>query len=227
MDGVLKPSDRRLAAIVRMVLPCSCAADVGTDHGKIGAQLLLSGKCGKVIFSDISAPSLEKAKKLADEKGLLEKAEFCVADGLDGLPCPADSIVIAGMGGLNIRDIIVKGKTAAGNAELILQPNTEIAGLRLALCENGFRITDEAVAREGKRFYVIIRAEKGQMRLDETQLYVGPILLKNSDKEVKAYFANRLETAEKTVREIEKAGSDRNLKELKREAEIWKTALSE
>lgn len=225
MDGVLKPSDRRVRAIVDLVPVCGCAADVGTDHGKIGAQLLLSGKCGKVIFSDISAPSLEKAKKLAEEKGLREKADFCVADGLEGLPCPVDSIVIAGMGGLNIRDIIVNGKEAVGNAKLILQPNTEIAGLRLALCENGFRITDEAVAREGKRFYVIICAAKGQMQLDETELFAGPILLKSSDKEVRAYYAVRLETAEKLVREVESAGSERNLKELKKETEIWKTAL--
>ncbi len=226
MDGVLRPSDRRLSAIVRLVPPCGCAADVGTDHGKIGAQLLLSGKCGKVIFSDISAPSLEKAKKLVDEKGLQDKAEFCVADGLEGLPCPANSIVIAGMGGLNIRDIIVKGKNAAGNAVLVLQPNTEIEALRLALCENEFRITDEKIALEGRRFYVIIRAEKGQMRLDETELLAGPILLKSSDSEVKAYYAKMYETAQKLVREVETSSTEQNLIELKRERDIWKTALS-
>ena len=226
MDGVLRPSDRRLSAIVQLVPPCGCAADVGTDHGKIGAQLLLSGKCGKVIFSDISAPSLEKAKKLVDYKGLQEKAEFCVADGLEGLPCQADSIVIAGMGGLNIRDIIAKGKNSAMNAVLVLQPNTEIEALRLALCENGFRITEEKIAREGRRFYVIIRAEKGQMRLDETELLAGPVLLKSRDSEVKAYYVKMYETTEKLVRQVETSGSERNLKELKRDRDIWKTALS-
>ena len=226
MDGVLRPSDRRLSAIVQLVPPCGCAADVGTDHGKIGAQLLLSGKCSRVIFSDISALSLEKAKKLVDDKGLHDKAEFCIADGLEGLPCPLDSIVIAGMGGLNIRDIIVKGKNAAMNAVLVLQPNTEIEALRRALCENRFRITDEKIAREGKRFYVIIRAEKGQMRLDETELLAGPVLLKSSDSEVKAYYVKMYETAEKLVRQIEMSGTERNLKEHKREMDIWKTALS-
>ncbi|MBR6007752.1 MAG: SAM-dependent methyltransferase [Clostridia bacterium] len=227
MVGVLKPSDRRLNAITRLVPRCACAADVGTDHGKIGVQLLLSGRCDRVIFSDISAPSLEKAKQLVITKGVADRAMFCVADGLEGLPQQADCIVIAGMGGLNIRDIIIRGRGLAGNARLVLQPNTEHAGLRRYLSENGFRICDERVAREGDRFYVIICAESGGSRLDECELLAGPILLKSKDAEVRDYFRCKLETAEKLIREVENAGALENASALIREREIWKKALSE
>ena len=226
MEGVLKPSDRRLNAITRLVPRCTCAADVGTDHGKIGVQLLLSGRCDRVIFSDISAPSLEKAIKLVKTKGVADKALFCVTDGLEGLPQPVDSIVIAGMGGLNIRDIIIRGRGPAGNARLVLQPNTEHAGLRRYLSENGFHICDERVAREGDRFYVIICAESGGSRLDECELLAGPILLKSKETDVREYFRYKLETAEKLIREVESAGALENAAALIRERDIWKTALS-
>ena len=150
-----------------------------------------------------------------------------MTDGLSRLPYPVDSIVIAGMGGLNIRDIIVRGKNAIGNALLVLQPNTEIKGLRLALCENGFAISDEKIAREGNRFYVMICAIQGRMKLTEAELTAGPILLKSKSEEVKQYFSNKLEAAEKLITEVEKAGAAESLKALKRERDIWKTALSE
>ena len=62
-------TDERLSEMIRMLPKCGIVADIGTDHGRLGAQLLLTGKCGKVWFSDISAPSLmETGRRITDER---------------------------------------------------------------------------------------------------------------------------------------------------------------
>ncbi|MCR4622267.1 MAG: class I SAM-dependent methyltransferase [Clostridiales bacterium] len=219
-------ADKRLRAIVDLVPRCRCTADIGADHGKTGTELLLSGKCDRVVFSDISAPSLEKARNLIFEKGLEGRAEFLVADGLKGLSGSVDCIVIAGMGGQNIRDIVLNGKSEAGDAELILQPNTGLSHLRRALTENGFMICNETVAAEDRRYYVIICAVRGQMSLDEAEILAGPVLLKNKNEVVRQYYSHSLETAEKLIMELKQSGADHRLEKLYWEREIWKAALS-
>ena len=56
--------DPRLSMIARMVGACECCADIGCDHGRLGAFLLQSGQCRRVQLTDISEPSLDKAKRL-------------------------------------------------------------------------------------------------------------------------------------------------------------------
>ena len=41
--------DERLGMLADMVPVCSAAADVGTDHGFLGAWLLENKKCGKML----------------------------------------------------------------------------------------------------------------------------------------------------------------------------------
>ena len=38
-------TDERLSEMIRMLPKCGIVADIGTDHGRLGAQLLLTGKC--------------------------------------------------------------------------------------------------------------------------------------------------------------------------------------
>ena len=54
--------DERLRAIEDLAPACRCFADIGCDHGRLGAQMLLSGRAQRVWFTDISAPSIEKAR---------------------------------------------------------------------------------------------------------------------------------------------------------------------
>ena len=50
--------DPRLTAIAQMCGECAMLADIGSDHGRLGAYMLQTGMCRKVQLTDISAPSL-------------------------------------------------------------------------------------------------------------------------------------------------------------------------
>lgn len=62
--------DERLTLIYDMVPPCRLAADIGTDHGYLICALVESGRAERGIAVDISPPSLDKARKEAEARGL-------------------------------------------------------------------------------------------------------------------------------------------------------------
>ena len=46
--------DARLSAIAGLAGRCECYADIGCDHGRLGAFMLQSGQCRRAILTDIS-----------------------------------------------------------------------------------------------------------------------------------------------------------------------------
>ena len=191
--------DARLGAIAAMVPRCECAADIGADHGFLGAHLLLTGRCASVQFVDISADSLEKARRLIGKLRLSDRAEFLVGDGAAVLTRPVGAAVIAGMGAELITGIIGRGRETLGDAQLILAPNLDAPLVRGFLMENGYRITDEALIREGRRFYPVIAAQPGRAQYDDKQLLVGPILLKKRPDSLLAYAGHRMRVIERAL----------------------------
>ena len=45
-------------------------ADIGCDHGKVAVWLVKNGKANTAICADLSARSLDKARRLARANGL-------------------------------------------------------------------------------------------------------------------------------------------------------------
>lgn len=214
-------TDERLSEMIRMLPKCGIVADIGADHGRLGAQLLLTGKCGKVWFSDISAPSLEKARSLIERRGLQEKAEFFVGDGAQALPGAPDAAVIAGMGGETIAGILRGAGERLADSVLVLEPNVGAELVRRALMQTGRRITDERVVRAARRRYVLIRAEKGEAAYTERDLIVGPVLRKEPSEAFREYAAFRLRVAQKALAGAEKSGhSEKDA--LLTEMEYWR-----
>lgn len=211
--------DPRLEKIAELCGKCNSFADIGTDHGRLGAYMLQTGLCKNVQFTDISAPSLMKAKRLLTTLGIADKAKFLVGDGAMALEHEADAAVIAGMGGETISGIIARGRGALADARLILQPNVAVYDVRRQLCDSGYRIVDEAVVRDGRRLYVVIAAEPGQMELTEMQLTVGPVLMEKKPVTLFDYAAFRLRVAQKALKELEAGGHDGT--KLKEEIGLW------
>jgi len=183
--------DARLAAVASLVPACECAADIGADHGFLGAHLLLTGRCAFVRFADISADSLEKARWLIGKLHLADRAEFSVGDGAQALSGPVDAAVIAGMGAETICGILERGREKLEGAALVLSPNLGAAALRRFLMDGGYAITGEALVRQGRRFYPVIAARPGRAKYDRLQLLAGPALLKERPESLMLYAEHR------------------------------------
>ena len=212
--------DPRLRVLADMVGSCRVFADIGTDHGRLGAYLLQNRRCALAQFTDISDASLQKARALIERLHLTGRAVFSVGDGAAALLEPADVVVIAGMGGTTIAGIVERGLTALGNARLLLQPNVAAPELRERLSRVGYAITDERVVPDAGRNYILIAAERGSGVYDERQLVVGPVLLERRPPELLPYARFRLRVARKALSGA--VGRDAQVeKQLRREIEIW------
>ncbi len=152
----------RLAMLARLVLPCACAADVGADHGRLGAMLLQEGVCARLVACDVSARALSKARALYEALGLCERVRLHTGDGLSGLaPGEAQAIVCAGMGAVTMTGVLERGLAVIGDSALILSPTLGHGDVRRFLQRNGFALEQEALCRERGRFYVAMRARRG------------------------------------------------------------------
>lgn len=190
---------KRQTVIVNSAKKLPVTADVGCDHGYIGTELLLQNKTDFLIASDISAPSLEKAVKLLKKNGLTQKSCTRVGDGLEVIRPDekVDQIIIAGMGGKEIMDILEKYPDKKSVSHWIFQPMKEVAELRAYLQKNNLKILHDMVVSERKKYYHIITAEYGRQKLSPFELDFGAVAGdRNGD-----YF-EWLEQKQKKVRKI-------------------------
>ena len=100
---------KRLLEIASLVEENSIVADIGTDHGYIPVYLMEEARAKRVIGSDISKGSLNKIVNYVRMKKLEDKIDTRLGNGLEVLrPFEVDTVIIAGMGGMLIRDILEK-----------------------------------------------------------------------------------------------------------------------
>ena len=124
--------------------------------------------------------------------------------------CPGRSEyhLIAGMGGALIREILEQGDAAATSAStLILQPMIGQQELRKWLLNNGYAITDEELAKEGRRIYEIIVAVSDQTAAGyEKEVFydVGWKLIEKSILFSKEWMQGKIHGLEEIMDNLEK-----------------------
>ena len=152
--------DDRLSAVASLVRNGKRVADIGTDHGYLVAYLVENGVCPSGIAADLRKGPLENARQTVIAQGLSDKIELILSDGLQNIPENAcDDIVIAGMGGNLIAEILEKAPwVKSEKINIVAQPMTHAEVLRQYFIDNGFIINEEKTATDGKRYYCIISA---------------------------------------------------------------------
>lgn len=160
----------RLKRIFEVIPDCEVFADVGCDHGYIAKAMIKSGKCKKVIVSDISAKCLEKAEKLLEKEIKDGVAISVVSDGFDKIDS-CDSALIAGMGGEEICSILKGAKNLP--EKLVIQPMKNCDKARLCAVNAGYKIVSDRVFKSAGKFYDLIVLEKGKDALTEEEAEFG------------------------------------------------------
>lgn len=152
--------DERLSLIYEMTPSCRLAADIGTDHGYLICALVESGRVQRGIAADISPPSLEKARREVEGRGLSHQIRLVLGDGLIGIgPEDLETVIIAGMGGETIAHIIGDWPFSKNPDVLwLLQPMTKAERLRDRLWKEGFSIGEERCCLAAGRVYSVMAA---------------------------------------------------------------------
>ncbi|KXS41870.1 MULTISPECIES: tRNA (adenine(22)-N(1))-methyltransferase [unclassified Candidatus Frackibacter] len=196
---------KRLLKLISFVdQPCSIA-DIGTDHAYLPIYLAKNFSCDKLIATDIKQGPYEAAVSNIKKFGLQDKIEVRIGAGLTVLkPKEVKSIVIAGMGGNTIIDILTNEIEVTNSLEkLILQPMNASYNLREWLVTNHWQIKDEGLVREGAKFYEVIAAQPGQEIIDnDFLLEVGPRLREEEPQDYKEFLLSKAEGWQRILNDL-------------------------
>lgn len=169
----------RLLACCRFVHPGDRVADIGCDHGYLGIYLLKNGISTSVIESDIAPGPLDSARRNAQKYGTLGNTQFFLSDGVQNIPRDFDTLVCAGMGGDTMVSILEAAPWLKNSQyRLILQCQSKRPLLRRYLSDQGYAISRETLARDGKFIYPIMEVTYAPgYPLTEVETYITPALL--------------------------------------------------
>ena len=197
------PISQRLLACAGLVSPGDRVADIGCDHGYLSIYLLTQGIARSAIASDIHEQPLLSAVTNAEKYGVRDKMEFYLSDGVRKLPRDFDCMVCAGMGADTMISILE-------------------AALRRFLSEQGWRITEESVLRDGRFLYTVMEVywEPEYPRLTAGEWYFPPALLENPSHALPAYYRWVLEGLKIATAHREDPTAQEALRELTALAEI-------
>lgn len=224
----MKLSDR-LQTIANFVDDGETVADIGTDHGFLPIFLYENGKSSNVILSDIKTGPLEKAKDNINKFCPDFNFDIRLGPGLATIHHgEVDAIVIAGMGGLLIADILGSDiEKTRSFKKYILQPRNAQDKLRQWLVKNDFVILDEKLVREGKYICEIILTEPKTAKskknlihvnnyIDSLDFEISPILFKNKDPLLIEFIQNKIRIEKKIIDDILKGSNNINNDKLKK-----------
>ncbi len=152
----------RLQAIADFIKPCDTMADIGTDHAYLPVWLCLNNRCESAIAADVNQGPLDRATETVSRFHLQEKISLRLGSGADPLtPGEADAIVIAGMGGLLIGELLMANPQVFQAAKQIyLQPMSSIPELRESLYHMGYTIQEEILVPEEDKLYHILSVKQ-------------------------------------------------------------------
>ncbi len=203
----------RLMTIAKLVPNNSIVADIGTDHGFVPAYLIENRISKKVIGTDISKGSLDKIIEYVKELGFEDRIDTRLGDGLEVIkPYEVDTLIVAGMGGLLIKEILEKNKAVSDSIiNFILQPMVAGKELREYLISNNFEILKEKLIKEDNKYYEIIYAKKGKSFVEKDIHYeISPILISDNHHLLKEFIEFKINAAENINKEIEGINTEKS-----------------
>ncbi len=193
---------KRLKAISDLLTDNINVIDVGCDHALLDIYLFNNKKNINIIASDVKEGPLEQAKKNIEKYGC-KNIKVKLGNGIDTIEKKTDTIVIAGMGGDTVIDILEKGKDKLENIKsMVISPQSEWMKTRSFITSLGFYIDDEVIIEEKGKYYLIIKFIKGNKNYSKKELEYGPLFLKNKSKEFIKYYKLLLEDKIKILKKV-------------------------
>lgn len=211
----------RLKEIYQMVPMVETIADIGTDHAYLPVALMQGKKAANVIACDVRKGPLERAQRTISQYGMEAHIETRLGNGLCALKeKEAQVVVMAGMGGNLMADILAQGQNVAETVScFIFQPMQYPQMLRQYLYEHHYLIVSESLAKEESKYYQIIKAVHGQ---DEAKSHmdfaIGTLIFNRRDALLLEFLIDKYQ---KYRMVYEKVAESKRKDALKKRAEIF------
>ncbi len=176
-------------------------ADIGTDHAKLPILAVKQGYVLKALAIDNKEGPYVIAYSNVKRYKLEDKIKVILADGISEITDETDVVVISGMGGSLIANILQKDDTR-NVRRFILQPNNNPEKIREILPIIGFKVVDEIVFMDSNKLYELIVIEPGESKLNSLETIFGPVNLKQKPFYFTKRINNELEKLELVLKKL-------------------------
>ncbi|MCQ2537500.1 MAG: class I SAM-dependent methyltransferase [Lachnospiraceae bacterium] len=203
---------KRLNMVAALVTTGNTVADVGCDHAHTSIYLAEKGISPGCIAMDVRKGPLEMAETNVRKSDVADRIQIRLSDGLTALrPGEVDTVLISGMGGLLILEILEKyPEKTASVKELVLSPQSDMDKVREWLSDHGFVVTDEEMCFDAGKYYLAIKAENAKLLGIRTSESTGEkehfrfsgILNKKRHEVYIAYLKHELSECEKIIERL-------------------------
>ncbi|OEH93717.1 tRNA (adenine(22)-N(1))-methyltransferase [Bacillus solimangrovi] len=212
----------RLRTVAEEIPKNTVVADIGSDHAYLPCYAYLNNMIKGAIAGEVNDGPLKSAVNQVKRCGITDHISVRKGNGLAVIePNEVEVVIIAGMGGQLISNILNEGKDKLkGVQRLILQPNVGSRFVRLWLRQNGWTLIREQILEEDDKIYEILTAEKGEdkelyKKNEEAMLLFGPLLLKEKHPAFRKKWAHELENWKRIMKQMEDADESDTLLERK------------
>ena len=165
----MKISDR-LKTIADFLKEDMNVADVGADHGLLEIYLIQEEKA-KSLFAieNKDGPFSILKNNLKDYDVTLS-----LSDGIEAIPNEIDAVVIAGMGGILITNILNAHPEKLTNVkQIVVDAHRDIELVRREVTKLGYYIEKEKIVYENDIYYFVISFLKGHKEYSEIEYEWG------------------------------------------------------
>lgn len=201
----------RLQIIADSIHDFETVADIGSDHAFLPIYLVQNELVKKAVATDINKGPTEISRDRIKAHGVEAKVSVRQGNGLSVIkPGEAEVVVIAGMGGILISDILDKNPKVAKSAKLlILQPMRDSDKVRKWILEHGFDIIDEELVKDnGKIYEVIWSGQGGKTENTRDLLLIGDKVIKKKHPLLAEFINGKIRELEKVIASIEDIDSE-------------------
>ena len=218
---------KRMQSVADMIQPCDAVGDIGCDHAFVSIYLVEQHRAKRVIASDVRRGPITIAKRNIEAMNLSDQIEIRMGDGLDTIvPGEVNAIVLAGMGGMLMIDILERGEAVVARCDqLVLQPQSDIEKVRRYLTEKGYHLADEQMLIDAGKYYNLLDVRVHEMvqkdeydcsKLADDWCYMyGGSLLRKKDPVLRSWLVKQRDTTAGLIDSLSGKNTENAVKRLK------------
>ena len=207
---MIKLSDRLLS--IAEEINTKTMADIGTDHGFLPIYLYQNEICDKVIMTDVSKGSLEKARVNSERYCPDAKFDLRLGSGLEVIEMgEVETVVLAGMGSPLIAKLIEQDIEKSKSFTFIIQPRRHEEYLREWLDKNKFQIIKEKLVKERNLICQVLVVRYNEDYQQQNYDYMFPDSILDSEL-AEAYLSYWITKAKRNYNSAKQGSDEKDMK---------------
>lgn len=198
----MKNLSKRLLTIASFVKEGSFIADIGSDHCLLPIFLCKEGKISGAFAVDNKPGPYERMVLAINSSGFKEIISASLSSGIEKLDPRADTVILAGMGGILISEILLNHKENLKNVKnIIVDAHTDMHEVYKALSSLGYALKDSRFLLDNEKPYDVMLWEKASEKVtySDKEMKYGLFNLSKPNDDWRKYYSHRIEINKKLI----------------------------